>query len=196
MKIVVIGASGTIGSAVSKLLEAGHEVVRASRNGAVSVDLGDRGSIAALFASVGAVDAVVCCAASVKLAPFESLSDDAFCLDLASKLLGQVSVVRHSLPYLRDRGSITLTTGQIPAIPGSAAGALTNAGLEAFVRAVALEMPRGMRINAISPGWVRETLVKMGREGSEGTPVSRVARSYVQAVEGAMQGQTLRPSDQ
>ncbi|MFG1998170.1 hypothetical protein ACGFNU_03360 [Spirillospora sp. NPDC048911] len=41
MKIIVIGATGTIGSAVAGLLEKEHEVVRASRRGPVTVDLDD-----------------------------------------------------------------------------------------------------------------------------------------------------------
>jgi NAD(P)-dependent dehydrogenase (short-subunit alcohol dehydrogenase family) len=192
MKVIVVGATGTIGREVAGALGAGHEVIRASRHGDPSVDLGDSESIAALFASVNDADAIVCCAASAPLVP---LSDGDFVPSLQSKLFGQVSLVLVAAEHLRDGGSITLTSGRIPdATPGSAGGALVNAGLEAFVKAAAIEMPRGLRLNAVSPGWVRESLVKLGMDPASGTRASDVARAYVEAVEGTAQGQTISPA--
>jgi NAD(P)-dependent dehydrogenase (short-subunit alcohol dehydrogenase family) len=189
--VIVIGATGTIGSAVADALEGGHEVVRASRSSDPSVDLSESGSIAALFDSVDGVDAVVCCAAS---APLTALLDDGFAASMRGKLHGQVELVRHAAGCLRDGGSITITSGQIPeATPGSAGGALVNAGLDAFVHAAAVEMPRGIRLNAVSPGWVRETLLSLGMDGADGTPVSEVVRAYVDAVEGTAHGTTISP---
>jgi len=191
VKIIVIGATGTIGAAVAAALEDRHEVVRASRSGSPSVELEDPASIAALLAAAGTVDAVVCCAASARMAPLDA-PDEAFLSGLQGKLLGQVALLRLALPYLRDGGSITLTAGTFdPPMAGAAFGALVNAGLEAFIRAAALELPRGLRVNAVSPGWVRETLRAMGRDG--GTPAADVARAYVAAVEGSAQGQVIRP---
>ncbi len=96
--------------------------------------------------------------------------------------------------HLRDGGSITLTGGTFSApLPGGSLGALVNAGLEGFVRNAAAELPRGLRINVISPGWIRETLESMGADSADGTPVSEVAHAYVEAVEGTAQGQTIRP---
>ena len=103
-----------------------------------------------------------------------------------------MELARTAIRHLRDGGSITLTSGQIPeATPGSAGGALVNAGLEAFVQAAAVELPRGLRLNVVSPGWVRESLVELGMDGAGGTPASVVAAAYVEAVEGSMQGQVL-----
>ncbi|MGK9166921.1 short chain dehydrogenase [Inquilinus limosus] len=193
MKIIVIGATGTIGAAVAAALEARHEVVRASRTGSPAVDMEDPDSIAALLAAAGPVDAVVCCAASARMAPLDAPDADFF-QGLQGKLLGQVKLLRRALPHLRDGGSVTLTAGTFdPPMAGAAFGALVNAGLEAFVRAAALELPRGLRVNAVSPGWVRETLLAMGRDGAAGTPAADVARAYVAAVEGTAQGQVIRP---
>jgi NAD(P)-dependent dehydrogenase (short-subunit alcohol dehydrogenase family) len=192
MRVVVIGATGTIGRSVATVLEsAGHEVLRASRSGNPSVDLSEPDSADALLSSAGAVDAVVCCAASAPLTP---LTDDDFVPTLKAKLFGQVEVTRRAVRVLADGGSITLTTGEIPAAtPGSAGGALVNAGLEAFVTAAAVELPRGLRLNAVSPGWVSESLIQLGMDPSDGTPVADVARVYLLAVEGNAQGQTFRP---
>jgi NAD(P)-dependent dehydrogenase (short-subunit alcohol dehydrogenase family) len=192
MRVVVIGAAGTIGrSVVTNLEGAGHEVLRASRTGDPRVDLSEPDSIDALFRAVGAVDAVVCCAANAPLTP---LTDDDFLPSLNAKLFGQVEVARRAVLALSEGGSITLTSGQIPtAMPGSAGGALVNAGLEAFVTAAAVELPRGLRLNAVSPGWVSESLIELGMDPSDGTPAADVARAYLLAVEGDAQGQTFTP---
>ncbi|WP_433176253.1 short chain dehydrogenase [Actinoallomurus sp. CA-150999] len=195
MKILVIGATGTIGSTAAAVLESGgHEVVRASRNGPVTVDMTDPASIEAALMSVSDLDAVVCCAASGRLTPLASASDEDFTAGLHGKLLGQVTLVRRALHLVRDGGSITLTSGVFDEpTPGGAFGALVNAGLGAFVEAAAIEMPRGLRLNAVSPGWVSETLKAMGEDGSQGTPATEVAHAYLRAIEGTMRGQILIP---
>ncbi|MCX4820194.1 short chain dehydrogenase [Streptomyces sp. NBC_01142] len=187
MKIIVVGATGIIGRAVADALETEHEVIRASRNGSTRVDLETPTSIDALFDTVGKVDAVICCAASGQLTPLNSPSGDEFTLGLKGKLLGQVELLRRALDHVRDGGSITLTSGifQQPT-PGGSFGALVNAGLEAFVRAAAIEMPRGLRVNVVSPGWVKETLEKLGRSDGGGTPASDVAHAYIEVVTGTM----------
>lgn len=194
-KVIVVGATGTIGTAVSKALAAAnYEVVHTSRNGPVRVNLDDPGSIKALFTSIRDVDAVICVAASVKLTPLAQLSDEDIALGLKSKLLGQIALLRCAANFLNDGGSVTLTGGTFKEpLAGSALGALVNAGLEGFVRAAALELPRGLRVNLVSPGWVKETLAKLDMDSTAGTAVSVVAHAYVEAVEGVMQGQTIIP---
>lgn len=193
MKIIVIGASGTIGSAVCVALETAHDVIRASRNGDFKVDLGNAASIRALFASVGNVDAIVVCAANAAFAPLAALTDDQFRFSLDTKLMGQVNVARFAQDRLNDGGSITLTSGMLSRFPmqGSSAVSLVNAGVEAFARAAALELPRRQRINAVSPGWVKETMVKLGMDPSAGVAAADVARAYVRCVEGRTTGEVL-----
>jgi NAD(P)-dependent dehydrogenase (short-subunit alcohol dehydrogenase family) len=192
MRILVIGATGTIGAAVAQALDARHEVLRASHSrSALAVDLADPESIKRLYAKVGTVDAVVSAAGKAAFGPLLALSAEDFSLSLTSKLMGQVNVVRFGVDALADRGSFTLTTGflsRFPA-PGSAAISLVNAGLEGFVRAAALDLPRGLRINAVAPGWVCETLVALKRDPSTGVPAAQVAQTYVKSVEGSMSGQ-------
>jgi NAD(P)-dependent dehydrogenase (short-subunit alcohol dehydrogenase family) len=190
MKIVVIGASGTIGRAVSAALAERHEVVAASRRGPTRVDLADPASIEALFDTVRDCEAVVCCAEGGALTPLESSSDDAFFTGLEGKLLGQVRLVRAAARRMPRGGSVTLTSGRFDGpLPGSTFGRLVNEGLEAFVRAAAAELPGGPRVNVVSPGWVRETLAAFGEDG--GVPADVLARVYLDAVEGVMTGSTL-----
>jgi NAD(P)-dependent dehydrogenase (short-subunit alcohol dehydrogenase family) len=196
MKIVVIGATGTIGAKVVDALSATkHEVIRASRNGDTKVDLDDPATIRALFETVENVDALVSCAGNAAFKPFSQLTDADYQLGLRSKLMGQVSAAIIASEHLRDGGSITLTTGTLAMHPirGSASVSLVNAGLEGFVRAAALEMPRRLRINAVSPPWVKETMVKLGMDPAAGLAAAEVAKAYVAAVEGSQQGAILDP---
>ncbi len=194
MKIIVIGATGTIGAAVANALAAkGHEVVRASRNGAVKVDLDQPASIRAMFADLGNVDAVISCAGNAVFKPFAELTDADYELGLRSKLMGQVAVARAAAATLCDGGSITLTTGTLAMQPmrGAASISMVNAALEGFVRSAALEMPRRLRLNAVSPPWVKETMVKLGMDPTPELAAATVAKAYVAAVEGAQSGTIL-----
>lgn len=196
MKIVIIGATGTVGSALADALEGNpvHEVVRASRRGPVRVDLADPPSIDTLFTTVGPVDAVVAVAASGTLARIDSASDTDYFTGLDGKLLGQIHLVRRAARHLADGGSVTLTGGISQfSEPGLSFGALVNAGLDGFIPAAAREMPRGIRLNSVSPGWISETLEAMGRDGSAGTPVAEIVRAYLELIDGNDRGRISEP---
>lgn len=195
MKIIVIGSTGTIGAAVVEALRAEHEVIGVHRKSDPPVDIQDASTVERLFDRIRDVDAVVCAAGGAAWKPLDQLGDEDFTSSLGNKLMGQVNVIRHALRRLRDGGSVTVTSGvlaQSP-MPGSAAVSLVNAGLEGFVRAAALEAPRGIRVNVVSPPWVTETLRAMKMDESWGLPAAEVAKSYVAAVEGAAKGETIEP---
>jgi NAD(P)-dependent dehydrogenase (short-subunit alcohol dehydrogenase family) len=195
MRVLVVGANGTIGQAIVQVLSPRHEVIRASRSKSeVKVDLTDTESIRSMYRTMGKVDAVVCAAGEGKFAPLAQLTDEDFRFTLSSKLMGQVNLVRYGVDSVNDRGSFTLTTGILfeQPSPGSAAIAPVNGALIGFVRAAALELPRGIRINDCCPGWVSETLKAMGMDPKGGTPADVVARDYVASVEGTFTGRSLR----
>ena len=198
MRILVVGGTGTIGSAVVEALRPRHEVVPVGHtSGDEQVDLSDPRSIEQLFERVGRVDALVSCAGEAAYGPLDELDDEDFARSLSSKLMGQVNLVRRGASHVRDEGSFALTSGvlsQEPA-PGSAAISLVNAGVEAFARAVALELPRDLRVNVVSPPWVSETLEQMGRDPSEGLPAAAVATAYVASVEGHQSGTVIDARD-
>ena len=197
MRILLVGATGTIGQAVAAAFGTRHDVIPASRNKAhEKVDVSDPDSIRALLKRVGRVDAIVSAAGLAAFKPLGELSDAEFELSIRNKLMGQVNVVRFGLASVADKGSVTLTSGVLSQqpIPGSAAISLVNAGLEGFTRAAALEAPRGIRVNVVSPPWVTETVQAMGWPPVPGAlPAGVVARSYVESVEGKMTGQVLSP---
>jgi len=194
MRIIVVGATGTIGKAIVAALAGRHEVVQVGhRGGEYQVDLADKSSIERLFESVGAFDALVVAAGQAKFGELDGLSDQDFQFSLSNKLMGQVNLVRAGLAHVNEGGSFTLTSGVLnrEPIPGSAALALVNGALEGFASAAALDLPRDARINVISPPWVSETLEAMGRDGAAGLPAAQVARAYVESVEGDRTGETL-----
>ncbi|MEA2462949.1 MAG: hypothetical protein QOJ98_696 [Acidobacteriota bacterium] len=197
MRILVIGAHGTIGREVVKALSSEHEVIGASRSGSeVSVDITKPSSIQAMYASVGKVDAVISAAGSGAWKPLAQLTDEDFAFSLGYKLMGQVNVVRYGFEHVNDGGSITTTSGILSRSPmeGSAAISLVNSGLEGFTRAAAIEAPRGIRVNVVSPPWVTETLVEMGAtDTSHGLPAAAVALAYVRSVTGRETGQVIEP---
>ncbi len=194
MKVIVIGATGTIGRAIVQAIGNRHEVIPVSfSKSAIKVDIADRASIARMFGATGRVDALICAAGLAAFGPMITLADADFALGLNNKLMGQVNLVRSGTDYINDNGSITLTSGILSRRPmkGSTAISLVNAALEGFGRAAALEMPRGIRINVVSPNWVIDTLKVFNMDPAIGTPVEVVARTYMQALEGSMNGAVL-----
>jgi NAD(P)-dependent dehydrogenase (short-subunit alcohol dehydrogenase family) len=194
MRIALIGSSGLIGSAIHAALSPTHEVIEIARHhGSHRVDITVPQSIRNLFKAIGEIDAVICAAGDAKFAPLAELSDEDFEMSIHNKLMGQVNVVRFGYPHVRQGGSITLTTGVLAhqPIPGGATYSLVNGGVEAFVRAAALELPNGIRVNVVSPGWVAETLSAMGKDPSTGTPASEVAKAYVASLEGKESGKVI-----
>jgi NAD(P)-dependent dehydrogenase (short-subunit alcohol dehydrogenase family) len=196
MRVLIVGASGTIGRAIVAALTGRHDLVLASiREAPEQVDIGDPASIRALYARVGRVDAVVCAAGLAAFKPLTDLTDADFSLSLNNKLMGQVNLVRFGIASVADGGSFTLTAGLLAGEPArnAAAISLVNAGLEGFARSAALELPREQRINVVSPPSLSETLRAHGQEASGGLPAADVARAYVTSVEGGQTGTVLDP---
>lgn len=198
MRIIVVGATGTIGKAVAQLLSTEHEVVKvASRSGDFLVDMSDKESIDRLFRQVGPFDALACAAGVARFGSLAELSDEDFQTGLSGKLMGQVNLVRVGMNYINDNGSFTLTSGVLShqPMPGSASISMVNAGLEGFVRAAALELPRGIRINVVSPPWVKETLEALGMDSSGGMPAQLVAQAYWSSIHGTRSGVVINARD-
>ena len=197
MKIVLIGGAGTLGSAVDKALKARHEIVRVGRkSGDFQADITNPVSIAQLFSKIGEFDAVVSTAGDVHFGPLAEFTQEEFQIGLHSKLMGQVNLVAFGMKYIRDGGSFTLTTGQINEDPISvgASGAMVNGGLEAFARSVAIELPRKLRINVVSPTVTEESWSAFGPffPGQKPVPASEAAMGYVKSVEGMQTGKVYR----
>jgi NAD(P)-dependent dehydrogenase (short-subunit alcohol dehydrogenase family) len=196
MKIIVIGTGIIGGTVVHALAAKGHEVIGVSRKSSPRVDIQDHASIKALFEQVKGVQHVVSCAGGGVFKPLDQLTDADYESCLHDKLMGQANVIRTALGAIGDGGSITVTSGVLAQqpMPGAAAISMINAGLEGFVRGAALEAPRGIRVNVVSPPWITETMKLFKMDATHGMPSEVCARAYVAAVEGSMKGQTIDPA--
>ena len=194
MDVMVIGASGTIGGAVARDLASRHRVLACSRSRSEhEVDIRSVESLRRLFDRVGPVDAVVCVAGEAVFKPLTEQTDEDAALGLTYKLTGQINLVRVGHEFLRDNGSFTLTSGVTSRqpIPGSSAYSTVNAAIEGFARGAALDLARGIRINAVCPQWVDTTLIGYGMDPAWGVPAEQVVPGYVESVEGHRTGQVI-----
>lgn len=193
MKILIIGATGTIGKAVAERLSQQHEVISAGySDGDVKVDLANADSIRAMFEQVGKVEAVISTAGLANFAPLAQHSNQDFELALNNKLMGQINLLRIGQEYVTANGSITLTSGILSRqpMPGSASISMVNGALESFAKAAALELDK-LRLNVVAPGFVKETMAMMAMDSSSGISAADTARVYEIAVMGEMHGETL-----
>lgn len=195
MKVLVVGASGLIGAGVADALSANHDVIRASRSSEVAVDITSPESIAAMYAKVGKVDAVVSCAGKVTFKALEEISYEEFSKSLQDKTLGQVELVRQGLDYVNDKGSFTLISGVVgrEAILTGSAAALANGALEQFTYAASIEMPRDIRINTVSPTVLVEAKgYHPYFPGFAQVSLADVADAFIKCVDGWSTGQVLK----
>jgi NAD(P)-dependent dehydrogenase (short-subunit alcohol dehydrogenase family) len=196
MRILVVGAEGTVGKTAVAALKPRNEIVKAGRkSGDLKVDLTDEASIRAMFEKAGKLDAIVACAGHTYFGPLATMTVEQFKSGLLDKLLGQVALALIGQHHLNDGGSITLTSGVVnrdPIRQGANAGAVDGA-LDAFIKSAAIEMPRGIRINCVSPGLLQESAVRYDGffPGHEPVSSARVGLAYAKSVEGALTGQVI-----
>lgn len=193
MKILVIGANGTVGQKIVAALKDKHSVISAGRkSGDITVDITDAKSIEKMFAAVPDLDGVICAAGTVRFLDFNQMTEADLMVGLLDKLMGQVNVVRIGTRYLNANGSFTLTSGilnQRP-IPLGTSAAMVNGAIDGFVRSAALELPRGLRINAVSPTLLTESLGVYGSYFPNFAAVDGdiVAKAYLASLLGAKTG--------
>jgi NAD(P)-dependent dehydrogenase (short-subunit alcohol dehydrogenase family) len=195
MKVFLVGAAGDIGKVVAAELAQRHEIITGGRTtGDVAIDMTDLASIRAAFEKVGAVDAVVSTAGAVTFSPFKDMDDAAYRVGIDDKLMGQVNLVLIGRGFVAEGASFTVTTGILnrdPIVAGSSAS-MVNGALEGFVKGAAYEMD-GLRLNAISPGLLEESVPKFGAffPGHVPVPGARVAKAYAKSVEGRHSGEVF-----
>ena len=195
MKVVIIGATGTIGKAVATLLnDKGHEIVLASRHTQPGVDINDPSSIRAFYTAIGEVDAIIYAAAGTSsYSTVSELTDEGIRADINSKVLGQVNLVRYGLSNVRPGGVFILTGGIFfyNPWPKSSVIAMVNGALEGFVRGAALDLQDGRRIVIVHPAAVREWAIRIGMDGTSLPSAATVAETYLMALESQITGQPV-----
>ena len=195
MKFLVVGSTGLIGSYVAKTLSKHGTVVGVSRTTQISVDVKDPASIKAMYEKVGKVDAVASCIGKVAFKPVAELTYEDYLMGLKDKALGQVELVRAGIDFLNDGGSFTLMTGVLARdpIPAGSVAALANGAIESFTLAAAIDLPRGIRINTVSPNvLVEATSYHASFPGFHQVTAQSVADAYVKSILGKQTGQIYK----
>src|SRR5260221_4355396 len=198
MKIILIGQNGTIGELVQTAMAGtGHEIVKVGRkSGDFLVDIESRESIRQLYQAVGSFDAVAVAAGEVVFAPLSQVTAENWQFSLGSKLMGQISLVQEAIPSINEMGSFTLVSGVLNDEPifASAAAAAVSGALEGFARAAAVELPKGLRINVVSPTILKESEAQFGPLFPGIIPIEgwRVAQAYKRAILGVQTGRVYK----
>ncbi|UXX77803.1 short chain dehydrogenase [Reichenbachiella carrageenanivorans] len=200
MKIIIVGGHGSIGRRVVHVLAKKHDIVTASRSkGNVNVDLVDIESIRELYETVGEFDAVICIAGEAKWGAMTEMKEGDYYVGIRSKLMGQVNLVRIGMEYIKPNGSFTLTTGILGDHPvdQTTSAAMVNGGIHSFVKAAALEMTNGIRINAVSSGLVEDAVEKYQDNfpGHNAIPMRKVVNGYIKSLEGKGNGEIIKMYD-
>jgi len=196
MKIILIGASGTIGKKIAEVIEKDHELVRVgSKSGDFRVDMHSGASIEKLFKEVGAFDGLISAAGDGHFGPLATMKESDFRKGLDSKLMGQINLVLIGQHYVRPQGSFTLTAGSLSEDPVKLGANLSavNSALEAFGRAAAIELEKGVRINVVSPGIVKDSPGYIPYfPGHIPVEMDRVVAAYIKSAFGAQTGQVYK----
>ena len=192
MKIIIVGAAGRIGKEVDQALSDGNEIVRVGvRSGDFQCDYTDTESVKNMFVEVGEFDSLISVAGrDSTFESFQYLDDEDYRYGFERKFLGQIRFLKYGENTIRDNGSFVFTSGFLSHYPNPASIATgpLNAAVDTFVNNTAPMLPRGIRINVVSPA----PIVEPGQEGKGLVTAAETAKLYVQAVEGNITGQVLR----
>lgn len=196
MKILIIGATGTIGKHVTAALQKDHEVIKAgSKSSDIRIDISSAESIENFYKQVGKFDALICTAGDAHIGPLASMTEADFRIGANSKLMGQVNLVLMGQHYINPKGSFTLTSGALAddPIPMGANVSAMNGAINGFVKGTAIELENGVRINAVGPDIVEESTAYFPYfPGHVPVTMSRVAQAYVKSVLGGQTGQIYK----
>lgn len=154
MKIIIVGATGTMGKHLVSVLENEHEVIKVSSEGGdIQADFTSTESIEKMFQEAGPFDALISTAGPTYVGPWKNLNDTEFRKGVEGKMMGQINLVLIGQHYINPKGSFTLITGALTNEPqrNFANASAANGAVEGFVRGAAIELGKGIRINAVSP---------------------------------------------
>lgn len=197
MKIIIVGATGTMGKYLSNAFEKEHEIIRVGfKSGDLHVDITAVESIESLFEQTGSFDALISIAGPTYVGPWEKMTDKEFRKGVDGKMMGQINLVLIGQHYINTKGSFTLITGGLTYEPqlNFANASAANGAVEGFVRAAAIELANGIRINAVSPTVIEDSPQYFPYFPGE-VPVTMKELEYCfrKSLFGANTGQIIKP---
>jgi len=197
MKIIIVGASGTMGKHLTSAFEKENEVITAASEGCdLQVDITSTASIENMFKKVGPFDALISTAGPTFVGPWKKLNNETFRQGVEGKMMGQINLVLIGQNYINPKGSFTLITGALSHDPQKnfANASAANCAVEGFVRAAAIELENGIRINAVSP-----TVIENSPQyfpffpGDIPVTMQQLEYGFRKSVFGANTGQVIKP---
>jgi NAD(P)-dependent dehydrogenase (short-subunit alcohol dehydrogenase family) len=200
---VITGGNSGIGLATAKLfIDEGAKVAIFGRDGptldraatalgpgalAVQGDVTHVEDLQRLFKQVhtrfGKVDVVFANAGVAEFRPLEAIDNDHFTRQFDINVKGVLSTVQQALPVLNNPASIVLTTSGVNKIglPMSSVYSATKAAVRSFARTLSAELiGRGIRVNAVSPGYTATPI--FGRMGLSDEQLQGIAADAVESV--------------
>lgn len=197
MKIIIIGATGTMGKYLSTAFEKEHEIIRVgSGSGDFQVDITAVESIENLFRQVGSFDALISTAGPTHVGPWKKMTDKEFRKGIEGKMMGQINLVLIGQHYINPKGSFTLITGGLTYEPqlNFANASAANGAVESFIRAAAIELDNGIRINAVSPTVIEDSPQYFSYfPGEIPVTMKQLEYGFRKSVFGANTGQIIKP---
>jgi NAD(P)-dependent dehydrogenase (short-subunit alcohol dehydrogenase family) len=194
MKIIIVGANGTVGKTAVDALSSRHEIITVGKSsGDIQVDIENVDSIRTMYQQVGKVDSVVIAVGHGHFGAVDEMTSEQFMTGINHKVLPQINLVLEGFDHVNDGGSFTLTSGVLNRDPirGGSCAAAANGAIDGFILGAAVDMPRGIRINAVSP-----EVLEVSREKYDGffrghghVSSEAVGLAYSKAVEGCLNGQ-------
>ena len=196
-KVLIIGASGSIGKYVADGISKYHDVIRASRtSGDINVDIANEESIRSAFKKLRDLDAVVCTAGETFWEDLNQIKEEQFYKGIKSKMMGQINLVLIGKDFINKNGSFTLTTGILSEKPvqGSVNSTTVNNAVHGFVLSASKELKNGLRVNAVCPGLVEVSVQQLGHLFPGFVPVTmdKVVQGYLKSVDGTTSGQVIK----
>lgn len=197
MKMIIVGATGTMGRHLTNAFKKENEVITAaSKDGDIRVDITSTASIKNMYQQVGTFDALISTAGPTFVGPWSKMTDKEFRKGVEGKMMGQINLVLIGQHYINPKGSFSLITGALTHDPQKnfANAAAANGAVEAFVRAAAIELENGIRINAVSP-----TVIENSPQyfpffpGDIPVTMQQLEFGFRKAVFGANTGQVIKP---
>ena len=197
MKIIIVGATGTMGKHLVSALEKEHEIIKVASNGGdIPTDITSTESIENMFKQVGSFDALISTAGPTYVGPWKTLTDKEFRKGLEGKLMGQINLVLIGQHYINPKGSFTLISGALTHEPqrNFANASAANGAIDAFVRAAAIELDNGIRINSVSP-----TVIENSPQyfpffpGEMPVTMKQLEYGFRKSVFGANTGEVIKP---
>ncbi len=177
--VVLVGSNEERLAEAGKALDGKALLVRADIRKVSDIER----AVAEARAKFGHIDVVFANAGATTVAPLEAVSEEYLADNIALNFTGTFFTIQKTAPVMAGGGSIIVTTSFLNTIgfAGLSILAATKAATRSLVRTLGAELaPRGIRVNALSPGAIATPFY--GKIGLPDAALSEVAAGVTQKI--------------